>query len=132
MAPQQQKVLYAFIQTILSHMEGNLEFEAAVCNTPQVHSVFVDGDRHYVPTVLRYMYNARIECGVTLHRNGMTLAELVGPIMFNPAFILQIIAQTGGDPEIGHRGKGDIWQWSGVQHHVNLDGQLRPTISWNK
>ena len=127
---QTPKALYPFILTILSHMEGNLEFKEAVCNTPQAHSVFVEGDRHYVPTVLRYMYNARIECGVTLHRDGMTLAELVGPIMFNPAFILQIIAQTGGDPEMGHSGKGNIWQWSGVHQHADFNGQLRPAISW--
>ena len=127
---QQQKDLHPFISTIMSNMEGNLEFEEAVHNTPQVHSVFVDRDMHYVPIVLRYMYNARIECGVTLHRNGMTLAELVGPIMFNPAFILQIIAQTGGDPEMGHGGKGNIWQWAGVQQHADFNGQLRPAISW--
>jgi hypothetical protein len=124
MAPQQQKDLYPFILTILSLMDGNLEFKKAVYGDVQSYFVFEEGEMHYVPSVVRYMYVAR--------QGGVSLAELVGPIMFNPAFILQIIAQTGGDPEIGHRGKGDIWQWSGVQQHADFNGQLRPAISWNK
>ena len=114
MAPQQQKASYPFISTILSHTEGNLEFKEAVC-----------GHIYGVEAVVREMYVSR-------RQDGKSLAELVGPIMFNPAFILQIIAQTGGDPEMGHSCKGDIWQWSGVQQRPDLNSQVRPTISWNK
>ena len=122
---QTQKALYPFISTILSHTEGNLEFKKAACGV-ETYSVFEQGETRLgaIQTVVRYMYVA--------HQDGVSLAELVGPIMFNPAFILQIIAQTGGDPEMGHGGKGDIWQWSGVQQHADFNGQLRPAISWNK
>ena len=123
MAPQQQKDLYPFILTILSHTEGNLKFKEAVCGNPQAYFVFEEGHIYGVEDVVRQMYVSR-------HQDGKSLAELVGPIMFNPAFILQIIAQTGGDPEIGHSGKGNIWQWSGVQQHADFNGQLRPAISW--
>jgi hypothetical protein len=123
---QTPKALYPFILTILSHMEGNLEFKKAVCGDVQSYFVFEEGETRLgaIQTVVRYMYVAR--------QDGVSLAELVGPIMFNPAFILQIIAQTGGDPEMGHSGKGNIWQWSGVHQHADFNGQLRPTISWNK
>ena len=121
---QTQKGVHPFIQTILSHMEGNLEFEDAVHADMMYIDVFVNCNMHYVPVVVRSMY---------VHSRGgkPTAAEIVGPIMFNPAFILQIIAQTGGDPEMGHGGKGNIWQWSGVQQHADFNGQLRPAISWN-
>ena len=126
MAPQQQqKASYPFISIILSLMDGNLEFKKAVCENPQAYFVFEEGHIHGVGSVVREMYISR-------RQDDKSLAELVGPIMFNPAFILQIIAQTGGDPEMGHGGKGDIWQWSGVQQHADFNGQLRPAISWNK
>lgn len=123
MAPQPPKGVYPFIETILSHMEDNLEFEAAVHADMMYIDVFVNGNMYYVPTVVRSMY---------VHARGgePTAAEIVGPIMFNPAFILQIIAQTGGDPEMGHGGKGDIWRWSGVHQHADFNGQIRPAISW--
>lgn len=127
MAPQQQKDLYPFILTILSLMDGNLEFKKAVYGDVQSYFVFEEGETRLgaIQTVVRYMYVAR-------GQDGKSLADLVGPIMFNPAFILQIIAQTGGDPEMGHSCKGDIWQWSGVQQRPDLNSQVRPTISWNK
>ena len=122
MAPQPTKAIYAFIQTILSIAGDNEEFIARV-HRPMFYEVFVLEEPHYVNTVIRSMY---------VHANGgeRTLAEVVGPIMFNPAFILQIIAQTGGDPEMGHGGKGDIWRWSGVQQHADFDGNIRPVISF--
>lgn len=126
MATQQtQKALYPFISIILSLMEGNLEFKKAVCRDVQSYFVFEGGETRLgaIQTVVRYMYVAR--------QDGISLAELVGPKMFNPAFILQIIAQTGGDPEMGHGGKGNIWDWSGVQQHADFNGHLRPAISWN-
>ena len=125
MAPQQQKASYPFISTILSHTEGNLEFKEAVCGNPQAYFVFEEGHIYGVEAVVRYMYIAR-------GQDGKSLADLVGPIMFNPSFIMQIIAQTGNDPEMGHSCKGDIWQWSGVQQRPDLNSQVRPTISWNK
>ena len=120
MAPQQQKALYPFISTILFFMEGNLEFKKAVCGDVQSYFVFEEGktDVGAIQTVVRYMYVAR--------QDGISLAEMVGPIMFNPAFILQIIAQTGRDPEMGHSGKGDIWDWSGVERH-ELDCWYSPS-----
>ena len=120
MAPQQQKALYPFILTILSLMDGNLEFKKAVCGDVQSYFVFEEGktDVGAIQTVVRYMYVAR--------QDGISLAEMVGPIMFNPAFILQIIAQTGRDPEMGHSGKGDIWDWSGVERH-ELDCWYSPS-----
>jgi len=121
---QTQKDLYPFISIILSLMEGNLEFKKAVCGDVQSYFVFEEESIHGVGAVVRYMYVAR--------QDGKTLAELVGPIMFNPAFILQIIAQMKNDPEMGHSGKGNIWDWSGVQQHPDLNSQVRPTISWNK
>jgi hypothetical protein len=120
---QTQKALYPFISIILSLMEGNLEFKKAVCGDVQSYFVFEEESIHGVGAVVRYMYIAR--------QDGKTLAELVGPIMFSPAFILQIIADFNGDPELGHGGKGNIWDWSGVQQHADFNGHLRPAISWN-
>lgn len=123
MPSNNQKGIYPFILTILRVMKGNLEFEHAVQSDPMYTSVFVYHDMYYVPNVVRSMY---------VHAWGgePTLAKLIGPMMFDPAFILQIIAQTGGDPEMGHGGKGDIWRWSGVQQHADFNGQIRPAISW--
>lgn len=127
MAPQQQKDLYPFILTILSHTESKPEFREAYLGDPESYFVFEEGETRLgaIQTVVRYMYVAR-------GQDGKSLADLVGPIMFNPSFILQIIAQTGGDPEMGYGCKGDIWQWSGVQQRPDLNSQVRPTISWNK
>jgi hypothetical protein len=122
MAPQTPKAIYAFIETILSIAGDNEEFITRV-HRPMFYEVFVKGESYYVNTVIRSMY-------VHAENGERTLAEVVGPIMFNPAFILQIIAQTGGDPEMGHGGKGDIWRWSGVQQHTDINGQTRPLISW--
>ena len=116
------KALYPFILTILSIVEGNREFTKAIYADVQTYFALVEGDMHHAPSAVRYMYLAR--------QDGKTLAELVGPIMFDPAFILQIIAETGGDPEMGHKGKGNIWQWSGVQQHADISGSIRPVISW--
>lgn len=117
------KGIYPFILTILSIMDGNLKFERAVHSDPMYTDVFVYGNMHYVPNVVRMMY-------VSAQGGEPTLAELIGPVMFDPAFILQIIAQTGGDPEMSHGGKGDIWRWSGVHQHADFNGQIRPAISW--
>jgi len=122
MAPQTPKAIYAFIQTILSNAGDNEEFIRRV-HRPMFYEVFVKGESYYVNTVIRSMY-------VHAENGERTLAEVVGPIMFNPAFILQIIAQTGGDPEMGHGGKGDIWRWSGVRQHADFDGNIRPVISF--
>jgi len=123
MATNPTKGVHPFILTILNIMQDNNNFERVVYSDPFYYSVFVDGDMARVGTVIRSMY---------VHANGgePTAAEIVGPIMFNPAFILQIIAQTGGDPEMGYGGKGDIWRWSGVQQHTEINGQTRPLISW--
>lgn len=123
MAPQTPKGIYPFILTILAIAGDNEEFIKRV-HRPMFYEVFVEGKSHYVNTVIRSMY-------VHAENGEPTLAEIVGPIMFNPAFILQIIAQTGGDPEMGHGGKGDIWRWSGVQTHADFNSSVRPVISWN-
>jgi len=119
MAPQTTKGVHPFILTILSFMDGNLKFKDAVHADMMYIDVFVNRNMHYVPMVVRSMY---------VHSRGgkPTAAEIVGPIMFNPAFILQIIAQTGGNPEMGHGGKGDIWDWSGVERHY-LDAWYSPS-----
>lgn len=117
------KGIYPFIRAILRVMKGNTQFECAVHSDPMYTDVFVYGNMQFVPNVVRSMY---------VHAWGgePTLAKLIGPTMFDPAFILQIVAQTGGDPEMGYRGKGNIWGWSGVQQHADFNGQIRPTISW--
>jgi hypothetical protein len=121
MATNPTKGVHPFILTILSIMEGNLDFERAVYSDPMYADVFVYGNMHYVPNVVRMMY-------VSAQGGEPTLAELVGPIMVNPAFIIQIIAQTGGDKEMGHGGKGNIWQWAGIAPHADFNGQVRPII----
>lgn len=119
-----KKGTYPFILAILSVMDGNLDFQRIVAADSLCYDVFENGNMAPVNEVVRRMYTSS-------YGGNPTLAELIGPMMFNPAFILQIIAQTGGDKRMGSYGKGDIWQWAGVNRHEKFNGQVRPVVEVN-